>query len=226
MRSVLIFSVFMLLVVSVKAQSWQSGYFYDVKGIKSTGLIRVDPRGKGPIKGEGYIEYKEDKKAPTMRLSASDLRSFVAGRDSFVVAAVPQQGWSEYDMDFVRVVIDAPIRLFAAAGSTGGGGLGIHPDVGVGIGTGGYGGGFGGGISIPIGGGRNRGSSKMLYFYGANTAEMKLITNENFIDIMSEVMGDEADVVEKIQTKKFSLNSMDKLIAYFNQMQAQSGGGN
>jgi hypothetical protein len=131
-------------------------------------------------------------------------------------------------MDFVRVVIDAPIRLFAAAGSTGGGGsgLGIHPDVGIGLGTGGYGGGFGGGISIPIGGGRNRGSSKTLYFYGANTAEMKLITNENFIDIMSEVMGDEPEVVEKIQTKKFSLNSMDKLIAYFNQMEAQNGSGN
>jgi hypothetical protein len=222
MRSILIILSFMLLFLTAKSQKWQPGYFYDIKGTKNTGFIRTDPRGKGPIKDEGFIEYKEDEKASSIKLSASDVRSFVAGRDSFVVAASPREGWAKYDVDFVKVVVDAPIRLFEAKGSAGGGGgsgLGIRPEVGVGAGTGGYGGGFGGGISIPLGGGGSRGSTKTLYFYGANTAEMKLITNENFTDIMSEVMGDEPDVVDKIQTKKYSLGSMDKLIAYFKQTQ-------
>jgi hypothetical protein len=223
MRSILIISCFMLLFLSAKSQKWQPGYFYDIKGTKNSGLIRVDPKGKGPIRDEGFIEYKETDKAAPLRLSASDLRSFVAGKDSFVVAVQPKEGWSKYDLDFVRVAIDAPLRLFEAKGNIGSGsGLGFSPGIGIGGGSGGFGGGFGGGISIPIGGGGGGSSSKTIYFYGANTAEMQLITNENFIDIMTEVMGDEPDVVEKIQTKKFTLKSMDKLIAYFKQVQGKN----
>lgn len=226
MRPILTILCLMLLVSTAKSQSWQPGYFYDVKGTKNPGLISVNPRGKGPIKGEGFIEYKEDAKAESMKLSASDLRSFVAGRDSFIVAAAPREGWSNYDLDFVKVAVDGPIRLFEVKGSTGGGGgSGFSPgiSVGTGVGAGGYGGGgfgggLGGGISIPIGGGGRRGSAKTLYFYGANTAEMKLITNENFIDVMSEIMGDEPDVVEKIQTKKFGPGNMAKLLDYFHQV--------
>jgi len=219
MRSTLIISFFTLMFLSAKAQKWQPGCFYDLKGTKNAGVIRVDPPGRSPIKDEGFIEYKENEKAGSIRLSASDLRSFVAGKDSFIVAIEPREGWAKNEMDFVRVVVDAPIRLFEAKGN-GGGGAGASPGFGLGIGggTGGYGGGFGGGISIPIGGGGS-GSSKALYFYGANTAEMKLINDENFVDVMSEVMGDEPDVVEKIQQKKFSLRTMDKLIAYFKQEQ-------
>lgn len=220
----------MLSGITAKSQSWLPGYFYDVKGTKNPGLIRIDPRGKGPIKGEGFIEYKENAKAESIKLSASDLRSFVAGKDSFIVAAAPRQGWSKYDLDFVQVVVDAPLRLFEAQGGAGGGGGGFSPglSVGAGGGTGGYGGGFGGGVSggvsIPIfGGGGGRGGGKTLYFYGANTAEMQLITNENFVDVMSEIMGDEPEVVEKIQTKKFGPNNIEKLIAYFKQVQAARG---
>ena len=48
---------------------------------------------------------------------------------------------------------------------------------------------------------------------------MRPITNETFIDVMSEIMGDEPDVVDKIQNRKFSLSSMDKLIAYYKHVQ-------
>jgi hypothetical protein len=226
MRTILINLCFMLLFLTAKSQSWQTGRFYDVKGNLNTGLIRLGAGGKGPIKDEAFIEYKEDTKADPIKLSASDLRSFVAGRDSFIVAA--SGGWSAYQLDFVQVVVDGPERLFVVrgGGSGGGGGSGFRPGVSIGAGGGtggggGFGGGVGGGISIPIfgsgGGGR---SGKATYFYGENTASMKPITDENFIDVMSEVMGDEPEVVEKIKTKKFSPRSMDKLINYFRQVQA------
>ena len=213
----------MLLCITAKSQSWQPGYFYDVKGTKNAGLIRINPGGKGPIKDEGFIEYKEDAKAETIKLSASDLRSFVAGRDSFIVAAAPPMGWAKNDLDFVRVAVDGPLRLFEAKGGAGGGGgSGFQPGIGLGVagggGTGGFGGGLGGGISIPIGGGGHGKSGKSVYYFGANTAGMKPITEQNFIDVMSEIMGDEPDVVEKIQTKKFGPHDMDKLIAYYNQV--------
>jgi hypothetical protein len=222
-RLFIIFS-FTLLTVLVQAQKWQPGRFTDVKGNIQTGLIRTNPSGKPPIKDEAFIEFKEDNKAEPFKLSASDLRSFVVGKDSFVVAHAPQnENWSRNELDFVKVVIDEPVKLYAAqAGSGRGRGFGFSPGISTGIGTGGYGGGFGGalggGLSIPIGG--RGGSEKTTWYFGENTAEMKRLTNENFEDIMTDIMGDEPDVVDKIRSKVYVLGNIDKLIAYFKQVTA------
>jgi hypothetical protein len=222
-RLFIIFS-FILLSISIQAQKWQPGRFTDIKGNIQTGLIRVDPSGKAPIKGEGFIEFKEDNKAEPFKLSAGDLRSFVAGKDSFVVAHAPQnENWSRNELDFVKVVLDEPVKLYVAKASSGGGrGFGFSPGISTGIGTGGYGGGFGGGlgggISIPIGG--RGGSEKITWYFGENTAEMKRLTNENFEDIMTDIMGDEPDVVDKIRSKVYVLGNIDKLVAYFKQVTA------
>jgi hypothetical protein len=226
MRSILIILFFMLACVTAKSQKWQQGYFYDLRGNKETGLIRMYPSGRNPIKDEAFIEYKEFDKASAIKLSASDIRSFVAAKDSFVVAA--NGGWSTYELDFVKVALNTPIRLFQAqgyGGTSNGSGFGIEPGVGVDIGggAGGYGGGIGGGISIPIGGGGRKGSKGSIYFYGSNTASMKPISNQGFIDIMSEIMADEPDAVEQIKLNKYNLGSMDKLIAYFRKLESKSG---
>ena len=206
------------------AQKWPQGYFYDTKGNKVMGFINSYPRGKAPMKDEGFIEFKEDAKAPTLKLSASDLKSYVVGRDSFIVAATDR--WSEKILDFVRVALNTDLKLFAAFGNVGGGGGGgFSPQVGIGtgVGGGGYGGGIGGGvgggISIPIGGG-GRAASTEVYFFGTSTAGMKPISNQAFIDIMVEVMGDEPEVVEQIRAKKFNLGNIEKLIAYYRTVEA------
>ena len=222
MRSILIILFLGLSGLSAMAQKWEPGVFYDIKGTRNPGFIRPFPSGRGPLKNEAYIEYKDSEKAPTIKLSASDLRSFVASRDSFVVAAAPEEGWLRYELDFVRVAVDAPLRLFEARGGTGnddsGSGVGIRPGFGMGVGGGGYGG-ISGGISIPIGGGGGRGSNKVIYFFGANTAEMKPITPQNFVDVMSEVMGDEPEVVEKLRSHKYKIGDMGKLLADFDKVQ-------
>lgn len=223
MRSILIILFFMLCFITAKSQKWQPGTFTDVKGNRETGLIRVNPSGKGPIKDEGFIEFREDKKANPYKLSASDLRSFVAGKDSFVVAHAPQnESWGKEETDFVKVVLDEPTKLYVAQGGKGGGsGFGISPGVGLGYGSGGYGGGVGGGVGISLGGGRGRnGGGKTIYYYGANTAEMKRLTDENFEDIMTDIMGDEPDVVEKIHAHQYGLKNIEKLVAYFNEVAA------
>lgn len=215
---------FILIIISVQAQKWQPGRFTDVKGNIQTGLIRTNPSGKPPIKDEAFIEFKEDNKAEPFKLSAGDLRSFVVGKDSFVVAHAPQnENWPGNELDFVKVVIDEPVKLYAArVGSGRGHGFGFSPGISTGIGTGGYGGGFGGalggGLSIPIGG--RGGSEKTTWYFGENTAGMKRLTNENFEDIMTDIMGDEPDVVDKIRSKVYVLGNIDKLIAYFKQVTA------
>ena len=218
----------MLIIVSAKSQStkWLPGRFTDIKGNTESGFIRVNPSAKGPIKGEGFIEFKEDNKANSFKLSASDLKSFVVAKDSFVVAHAPgNEAWAKNEFDFVKVEIDDEVKLYVSRGGKGGkggiGGSGIGFEPGVGIGTGGYGGGVSGGISIPIGGGGGGYSNeKTVYYYGANTAEMKRITNENFEDVMTDIMGDEPDVVDKIHAKVYMLANIDRLIAYFKQVKA------
>jgi hypothetical protein len=226
MRATILFSVIILSFTSAQAQKWQPGTFTDVKGNRETGFIRLNPPGKGPIKDEGFIEFKETEKNNPYKLSASDLRSFIVAKDSFVVAHAPQNGvWGKEETDFVKVVIDEPTKLYVAEGgkgSGGGSGFGISPGVGLGYGTGGYGGGVGGGIGISLGGGRGRKGGKTVYYYGANTAEMKQLTDENFEDIMTDIMGDDPDVVEKIHAHQYGLKNMDKLLKYYDETKLKS----
>lgn len=215
----------MLIAVSAKSQKWQPGSFTDIKGNKVTGLIRENPTNKGPIKDEGYIEFKDNSKANPYKLSASDLKSFMIGRDSFVVAHAPgNSNWSKKELDFVQVALDEETKLYVAdvaTGSGGGGGLGsrVQPEFGGGIGSGGYGG-FGGGVGINLGGGGGRGKVITTFYYGANTAVMQQLTPINFKDVMSDIMGDEPDVVDKIQSGQFNIYNIGKLIAYFKQVKA------
>jgi len=218
----------MLTIVSAKSQSnkWLPGHFTDVKGNIETGLIRVNPSAKGPVKDEGFIEFKDNDKTEPFKLSASDLKSFVVGKDSFVVAHAPNNEiWAKKELDFIKVALNEDVKLYMAGGGGKGGGgrgFGISPDLGVGVGggTGGYGSGVGAGVSIPIFGGGGGGGSveKTAYYYGENTAQMQRITNENFEDIMSDIMGDYPEVVDKIHAKVYMLANIDRLIVYFKQV--------
>lgn len=205
------------------AQKWLPGYFIDIKGVKTNGYIYPNPGGNGPIRGEGFIEFRDEEKSTPYALSTSDLQCFVAGRDSFVVAHAPgNETWAKKEFDFVRVAVAGSINIYATrgAGKGGGGGKKVHVSPGIGIGTGSYGTSYGGGVGISIGGDGGGDRSKMSYYYGSNTATMQHLTNENFVDIMSEVMADEPEVVEHIRAGQFNVGSMEKLIAYFNKVQA------
>jgi len=226
MRSILIILFFLLATVTAKSQKWESGVFYDVKGSRVPGQIRLYPSGRNPIKDEAFIEFREDPKSPAIKISASEIRSFTVAQDSFVVAA--NGGWSMYELDFVRVALNTPLRIYQAMSSGGGGGSGSGLSVGVGggvgAGTGHFGAGVGGGVDIPItGGGGGGGPMGSIYFYGNNTADMKPISNQAFVDIMSEVMGDEPDAVEQIRNNKYNLGSIERLVAYFKKLETKSG---
>src|ERR1700722_3419123 len=156
-----LFLIFIFLLFSSRTtfgQKWLPGHFTDDRGNVETGLIRINPAGKAPVKDEGFIEFKADNKSNSFKLSATELRSFVIGRDSFVVAHAPgNETWAKNEFDFVRVVLDEDLKLYAAGGvktGSGGSGLSVAPGVSTGVGTGGYSGAaVGGGVSIPIGGG-------------------------------------------------------------------------
>jgi hypothetical protein len=203
------------------AQKWQPGYFLDIKGNKVIGLIQPNPSGKGPIKNEGFIAFKDDAKAKEMKLSASDMRYFVAGQDSFIVAHAPNnEAWAKVELDFVKVELDEPLKLYVYRGSSsGGGGFRLSPSFGGSIGGGGYAGG-GVGISLGGGGGSGGGRSGTLYYFGEKTTEMSLLTPENFSDVMSDIMADEPQAVEAIQSGKYRYNKLPALIDFYKKLKA------
>lgn len=218
MRPILIILFLMLTVVSAKSQNWQQGTYTDVKGISESGLIRRTD--KEPFKGEACIEFKQNPKAEPELLSASDLKSIVIGRDSFVVASAPQASDWHNELDFVLVAFDddPDMKLYMFQGYSAARSSGIQPEIGIGggFGFGGYGshvgGGVGGGISIPIGGGRHGKNGKAVYYYGANTAQMKPLTEANFVDIMAEMLGDEPEIVDALHQGKYNLGNINKLL--------------
>jgi hypothetical protein len=223
-KSLFLLTIVLICGTRIWAQKWQPGTFTDIKGNRVTGFIRENPSGKGPIKDEGFIEFKDDEKTNPYKLSASDLKSFTVGKDSFVVAHAPHnETWTKKELDFVKVELDEETKLYVAIVGTGGGGgsgIGVQPTFGGGLGTGGYSG-MGGGVAINLGGGRGGYSKVQLtYYYGANTAEMEQLTPINFVDVMSDIMGDEPEIVDKIRANQFNFGNIQKLIAYFNQVKA------
>ncbi|GAB3928951.1 hypothetical protein [Mucilaginibacter myungsuensis] len=216
----------MLTYVSAKSQKFQPGFFIDRRDQKVEGLIRTSPSGKAPIKDEAFIVYKDSEKGTETRFSASDLKSYVVGKDSFVVAHAPRnETWSAQELDFVKVVLNEEVKLYAinAGKVSGGSGFRISPGIsmGTGIGGGGMGGvgiGYGGGIGIGGGGGGSAKQGKITYYYGANTAEMNTLTPENFNDVMSDIMGDEPLALEAIRSGKFTVGNVNGLIEYFKKL--------
>lgn len=214
--------LFSLLSISAVAQKWQQGYFYDKRGVKNVGYISQNPSGKGPIKNEAFIEFKEYEKDKPIKLSASDMKSYVVGRDSFVVAVSLTDDWASEQMDFIRVAINAPLKLYMAkVGNIGARqkAVSVSPALSTGYGSGGMGGGLGGGVSINLGKNRGGGGTRIAYLYGESTNGMKAITEENFVDVMIEVMGDEPAAVEQLRSGKVGLRDMEKIIAYYHKLE-------
>jgi hypothetical protein len=211
-----------LITCTAFAQKWQLGYFFDVKGNKVPGLIQTGQTGKGPIKNEGFIIYKDNAKSNEIKLSASDIKYYVAGKDSFIIAHPPAyETWPKAELDFVKVELDEPLKLYVynGGGGSGGGGFRVSPSFSGGIGGGGYG---GGGVGISLGGGGGNGgyNTRITYYFGASVGEMSQVTPMNFAEVMSDIMADEPQAVEAIQKGKYSLNKMQNLLNYYRQLKA------
>ena len=218
MRLPLLILLFSGIAFSASAQlglnQWDDGYFYDASGNKVPGQIVVNPSGRSPQESEGYILFRKDKGEDKEKLTASMIRSFVAGKDSFTVAHAPRSGaWTGRSIDFVKVLVNEPLKLYATTGGGNGGGMapGIRPSFGIGGGS--FGTGMGGGLGINLGGGR--GKSKSAYFYGDNPNNLTELRKDNFIEVMSEIMASEPEIADKIKNKKYKYRDMDQLILDF-----------
>jgi hypothetical protein len=96
----------------------------------------------------------------------------------------------------------------------------------LGAGFGGYGSHFGGGVgagfAIPLGGSGSRSyPTGTMFYYGINTSHMKLLTGQNFVDITSQIFGDEPKIVDRLHDGKYNLGNVDKLLRDYYKEQAK-----
>lgn len=226
MKTLLLSVLVLTLCINARAQKIGSkflpGCYYDINGQKVNGLIRSGT-GKAPVKDEGFITFKADENAEKQNLSASMIRSFVIGPDSFIVAHAPRTGpWTRNDLDFIQVVVNSPLKLYAINAGGNGGGGGISPGISTGFGLGGGSvGGIGTGIGLSLGSGLlGGGGGHIVYYYGSDTSALTELKKQNFIEVMSEIMADKPEAVDKIKDKTYKFGNIEKLIKYYNDLHA------
>jgi hypothetical protein len=191
----LLFFLFLLAAVAVKAQDWQPGCYYDTTGVKHPAYIQITTMDNGARYGSSKIIGSEvfkiavDAKARPQEMYAFDVKAIVAGLDSFVVKKLfrtNRKGVVKRDTngnpyqyaEFYKVELDhSETKIYSKEKA-----------------------------------GNNTFTNYVDYYYGTSVNNMEWLTNDNFIEAMSKIMKDSPDLVVKIQSEKFKLRRINKLI--------------
>lgn len=194
MRSILLLACIFRVTLSAKAQifdfpSWQNGSYYDIAGQKHTGQIKKPDIHKNLITTGGtYIYYRASEKSDDQKLYAKDIKSLIVDRDSFVVTHVPELEKTP----FLSVVFDKNIKIYnvRVSKNSGTGGAGAV------------------GFSFSY--------NKNFYYYGPDAENLTKLERSKFVKVMSQIMSDKPEVVERIKANAFSYADMKELIEYYN----------
>jgi hypothetical protein len=199
MRTILTLVCILSVTLSSKAQigrNWAEGSYYDTSGHKLSGFISWHAPDKLSKKPGDKIFYKASKSADKIRIESSDLSSFTMGTDSFVVSRLAAINYAPV----LQVLLKGPVNLYyweadvvnwpmAALGAVGGAVAGAT-------------------VIAGVGGGK-------AYFYGPDASNFKMLTRNNFIEIMCGIMTDRPEITEKIKNKKIRFNDMHDLLVYY-----------
>jgi hypothetical protein len=202
MRKILL-SILFLTVIHLFANAqadddkhWQPGYYYDNDGIKNTGFITYyinEEFANSPA--QKFFLFKRNPKDIGTRVFAGNITSFVVARDSFVVSDSKILN----ETPFIQVAINSPLKLYVAR-------LPRHtPDFGLGTSIG----------FLSVAGEMSFPYTKNKYYYGNNPDNLTQLTRKDFIDVMSRIMADKPEVVEKIQKKDYRYGDMNNLLVYY-----------
>ncbi|HEX3386984.1 MAG TPA: hypothetical protein VHS53_17410 [Mucilaginibacter sp.] len=196
----LVVSFLLVLPLMSKAQDddWQPAHYYDVNNIKHTGYVQITTfdnltrYGNSKVKVSEWFKFEANEKAPVLELYALDMQSVVTNTDSIVVRhsfRTDRKG---------NVKTDSAGNQYTAAGfyrvELNNSDTKIYSKSMV---------------------GNNAFANYTAYYFGKDADNIYDITNDNFAQIMTGIMKDAPDLVEKIKNGDFKLRKMEKLlIAY------------
>jgi hypothetical protein len=188
MREILPMLCILSITIGAKAQlfgkHWEPGSYYDLQGIKHTGLVSWSPPQKSLFSSNGdCIFYEVEQYASVLKVKSGDLKSFTCGADSFVVTHDERFSWKP----FLNVFIDVndSLKLYRS--------METRSSPGVGFGVGGM-----GAVAMSVGA-SYRYSSK-IYYYGPNPDHVIKIDKKNFVEVTSKILADKPEIVDKIKS--------------------------
>jgi hypothetical protein len=112
MKNIAVFLFLIVSHISVYAQKFKPGVYYDKKGEKHQGFIRhvIGNCGFGPCNNIQFIKNKQSKK---LKLSVHDISSFIIESDSFTITNLKQfEALGLEQKDFIQIIELGKINLY------------------------------------------------------------------------------------------------------------------
>jgi hypothetical protein len=199
------FSLTVLLLITIITYSraqimgfghhWEEGCYYDINGNKTCGLISEYIRAQSIFEADRNFLFKKDKDDKRVKIYAKNTKSFVVGKDSFVVSNSQILDETPY----LQVAIDKPLKLFIARLPRQTPGFGMGMPIGVLTAT----------MAVSFSYTKNK------YYYGADQDSIFQVKRKDFIEVMCKIMADKPNVVAKIKDKTYRFGDLDDLLVFY-----------
>jgi len=206
MRKILLSIFLLIMCLAANAQNaglgriWNKGYYYDNSGKKVSGFLADYSHNVNLFHPDddyflfSTVDDTAYNSTKSVKVFSKDIRSFVAGKDSFVV--------SNFDKikktPFLAVLVNNDLKLYAVEiwRGTAASSFGL------------------------IGFAATAATNSVLvmdytYYYGTDPDNLTKLTHKEFMDVMSKVLADKPNVVAKIQDKTYRYSDMKELLTYY-----------
>jgi hypothetical protein len=206
MRKILLSILLFVVCLAANAQNaglatmWKKGYYYDNSGKKVSGFLADYSHNVNLFHpNDNYFLFSTvDDTAynatKSVKVFSKDIKSFVAGTDTFVVSNSDKIKKTP----FLAVLVNNDLKLYAvemwrgtAASSFGLIGLAAAAAT------------------------NNMLVMDYTYYYGTDPDNLTKLTHKEFMDVMSKMMADKPNVVAKIQDKTYRYSDMKELLTFY-----------
>ena len=202
MRKILLSILLLVMCLAANAQTaglatvWNKGYYYDNSGQKISGFLADYSHNVNVFhpNDDYFLFSKSDDTAYNARESvkvfSKDIKSFVAGKDTFVVSNSDKIKKTP----FLAVLVNNDLKLYA-----------VEMWRGTSFGL----------VALATIATNNVLVMDYTYYYGTDRDNLTKLTHKEFMDVMTKVMADKPNVVAKIQDKTYRYSDMKELLIYY-----------
>ena len=190
----LLLLLLLFISISAKAQGWRQGYYYDTTGVKHPGLIDISTMDNAAAYNNietidsDFFKIKINSKV--QEVLAFDVKAVVVDADSIIV----QHSFRTKRHGIIKRDTNGTPYRFAAFFQV----QLDRSDIKV--------------YSQEKAGDYQHNLGWVAYYYGKSVDNLADLTNDNFVEVMSNIMKDSPGIVAKIQNGDFKLRKMNKLL--------------
>jgi len=195
MRKILLLLCIISITFSAKAQlfgkHWDKGSYYDTAGHKHIGLISWVAPQTSFLTGTGdEIYFKTDKTAEELKIKSDSLNSFLVETDTATYSYVVSKNKILEKKPILQILFDNTPKLYASLTTRKASGS---------MGSVGF------GVSYL----------HSEYYFGDDHNSITKLDKKNFIEVMSKIMADKPETVERIKSKRLRIGDMDALLYFY-----------